>query len=46
MYRDVFLNGVVPDISDFAIVIAFGLFLIIVGSLMFKKLSRRFAEEV
>lgn len=46
MYRDIFFYGTIPKLTDFAIVLAFGLALVIVGSAIFKKLSRRFAEEV
>jgi lipopolysaccharide transport system permease protein len=46
MYRDILLDGTIPKISDFGIVIAFGLMLFVIGTLLFKKLSRRFAEEL
>jgi lipopolysaccharide transport system permease protein len=46
MYRDILLNGTIPKISDFAIVILFGIILLFTGTLLFKKLSRRFAEEI
>jgi lipopolysaccharide transport system permease protein len=46
MYRDIFLNGTVPKISDFGIVIMFGLVIFFIGTTVFRKLSRRFAEEV
>src|SRR5271157_2717956 len=46
MYRDIFLDGNLPTLAKFAIVLAFGVGLIIVGSLVFKKLSRSFAEAV
>jgi lipopolysaccharide transport system permease protein len=46
MYRDIFLRGVVPNILDFAILLAFGLALVLVGTMIFGKLQRRFAEEV
>lgn len=46
IYRDIFLYGTMPNITDFAVVFAFGIVLVLLGSLMFKKLSRRFAEEV
>lgn len=46
MYRDIFLTGTIPSLSDFAIVLIFGVVLVIVGTMVFKKLSRRFAEEV
>jgi lipopolysaccharide transport system permease protein len=46
MYRDIILDGTIPKISDFAIVLLFGLMLFFIGATVFKKLSRRFAEEV
>jgi lipopolysaccharide transport system permease protein len=46
MYRDILLDGTIPKISDFAVVILSGLMLFFIGSALFKKLSRRFAEEV
>jgi lipopolysaccharide transport system permease protein len=46
MYRDIFLYDRIPGVTDFAIVLFSGLVLLIAGSLLFKKLSRRFAEEV
>src|SRR5271157_4211251 len=46
MYRDIFLNGTIPGLSDFLVVLAFVAILLIVGNLVFSKLSRRFAEEV
>lgn len=46
MYRDVLLDGTIPKISDFGIVIASGLILFVIGTLLFKKQSRRFAEEL
>jgi lipopolysaccharide transport system permease protein len=46
MYRDIFLTGTIPTLADFVIVLASGLILTVVGIMIFKKLSRRFAEEV
>ena len=46
MCRDIFLTGTMPTLSDFAIVLAFGLILTVAGIILFKRLSRRFAEEV
>jgi lipopolysaccharide transport system permease protein len=46
MYRDILLNGTIPKISDFVIVLIFGAILLLVGTAIFRKLSRRFAEEV
>ncbi len=46
MYRDILLDGTIPGISDFVIVLLSGLMLFFIGTVLFKKLSRRFAEEV
>jgi lipopolysaccharide transport system permease protein len=46
MYRDVLLYNTLPTATDFSIVLMSGLFLLVFGSLLFKKLSRRFAEEI
>jgi lipopolysaccharide transport system permease protein len=46
MYRDVLLYGTVPHLYDFIFVAGFGLICLAFGSLMFRKLSPRFAEEV
>ena len=46
MYRDIFLTGTMPGLHDFIIVFVFGGVLVIIGSIVFKKLARRFAEEV
>jgi len=46
MYREIFLNGSLPGLYDFLVVLAFVAILLIVGNLVFGKLSRRFAEEV
>jgi lipopolysaccharide transport system permease protein len=46
MYRDIFLSGTVPGLSDFLVVLAFVAFFLIVGNLVFSRLARRFAEEV
>jgi lipopolysaccharide transport system permease protein len=46
MYRDILLNNSMPKISDFGIVLITGIFLFTLGSLIFRKLSRRFAEEI
>jgi lipopolysaccharide transport system permease protein len=46
MYRDIFMDGIVPSISDFIVVIGCGFVLMTVGTILFKKLSRRFAEEI
>lgn len=46
MYRDIFLKGTVPDMTGLAILLAFSVILVVAGNMVFKKLSRRFAEEV
>lgn len=46
MYRDVLLYDTVPKITDFGIILIFGIFLFTLGSILFRKLSRRFAEEI
>jgi lipopolysaccharide transport system permease protein len=46
MYRDILINGTIPKISDFVVVLLFGAILLLVGTAIFRKLSRRFAEEV
>jgi len=46
MYRDVLLFNTIPSLSDFLIVALFGVMTFAIGSTIFKKLSRRFAEEV
>ena len=46
MYRDILLYDTIPKVTDFGLVLVFGIFLLIFGSLLFKKLSRRFAEEI
>jgi lipopolysaccharide transport system permease protein len=46
MYRDILLYGTVPSLSDFAIVVTSAILLLGIGTVVFNKLSRRFAEEV
>ncbi len=46
MYRDVLLYGTIPNVYDFIFVSGFGLICLAFGSLLFRKLSPRFAEEV
>ena len=46
MYRDVLLYHQLPAPQDVAVTIAAGLFIMVVGTLVFKKLERRFAEEI
>jgi lipopolysaccharide transport system permease protein len=46
MYRDVLLYHQLPAPQDVAVTIAAGLFIMVAGTLVFKKLERRFAEEI
>ncbi len=46
MYRDILLYGNMPTGMDFTIVAVFAVILLAFGSLVFKRLSKRFAEEV
>lgn len=46
MYRDVLLYHQFPALRDVALTIAFGLFIVVAGSIVFKKMERRFAEEI
>jgi lipopolysaccharide transport system permease protein len=46
MYRDVLLYGSIPSVSDFLIVAVSGFLFLGLGSIIFEKLSPRFAEEV
>lgn len=46
MYRDILLYDTMPKVTDFGVVLIFGIFLLVFGSLLFRKLSRRFAEEI
>lgn len=46
MYRGVLLFNRLPGITDLGIVIFSGIVLLILGSLLFSKLSSRFAEEI
>jgi lipopolysaccharide transport system permease protein len=46
MYRDSLLYHQLPSISDIVFIIAFGTLMIIIGSAIFKRLERRFAEEL
>ena len=46
MYRNVLLYNTMPKVTDFGLVFISGMFLLVFGSLLFKKLSRRFAEEI
>jgi lipopolysaccharide transport system permease protein len=46
MYRDIFIYGTMPTLSDYLVVAVSGIVLILIGSITFKRLSRRFAEVV
>jgi ABC-type polysaccharide/polyol phosphate export permease len=46
MYRDILLYGNMPNGMDFLIVAVFAGALLAFGSSFFKRLSKRFAEEV
>ena len=45
-YRNIFYYKVPPDFQGLLIVLAMGIVLCIVGYMIFKKLERRFAEEL
>ena len=46
MYRDTLLYGTIPSALDFLIVAMCGLVFLIIGTMIFRKLSPGFAEEV
>jgi len=46
MYRDVLLYHRLPSLESTALTLAAGVMLIAAGSLIFKRLERRFAEEI
>jgi lipopolysaccharide transport system permease protein len=46
MYRDVLLYHRLPSLESTALTVAAGLILMAAGSLIFKRLERRFAEEI
>jgi len=46
MYRDVMVAGDLPSLYSIAVVIGFAIAAYLVGSLVFSKLQRRFAEEI
>jgi len=46
MYRDVLLFDSIPGFIDFGITIVSGIILLAFGSWLFKRLSRRFAENI
>lgn len=45
-YRAIFYNKTMPDFKGLAIALAMGILFCIVGYLIFKKLEKRFAEEL
>jgi len=46
MYRDVMIAGDLPSLFSIVVVIGFAIAAYLVGSLVFSKLQRRFAEEI
>jgi lipopolysaccharide transport system permease protein len=46
MYRDVLLYHQPPALTDVALALAMGLIVMAAGSMVFKRLERRFAEEI
>ena len=46
MYRDVMIAGDLPSLFSIGVVISFAIAAYLVGSLVFSKLQRRFAEEI
>jgi len=46
MYRDIMVAGNLPSLFSTAVVIGFAIAAYLVGSLVFSKLQRRFAEEI
>jgi lipopolysaccharide transport system permease protein len=46
MYRDVMIAGHLPSLYSIVVVIGFSIAAYVVGSLVFSKLQRRFAEEM
>ena len=46
MYRDVMVAGDLPSLYSIVVVIGFAIAAYLVGSLVFSKLQRRFAEEI
>lgn len=45
-YRDIFLYHTIPDMKGLGVVFLLGLFILIIGRLIFKKLEFGFAEEL
>jgi lipopolysaccharide transport system permease protein len=46
MYRDVMVTGTLPSLLNVAVVVGFAIAAYLVGSFVFRKLQRRFAEEI
>lgn len=46
MYRDVLLYNIVPTLPDILLVVGSGLIFLVIGTIVFRRLSPRFAEEV
>ena len=46
IYRDIMVNGTLPSLNSFLIVLAFGVGALLIGNFVFIKLQRRFAEEL
>ena len=46
MYRDVLLYDMMPTLYDLLLVVGSGLILLVIGTMVFRRLSPRFAEEV
>jgi lipopolysaccharide transport system permease protein len=46
IYRDVMIGGILPPFNSVLLVIGFGALFFVVGSFIFQKLQRRFAEEI
>ena len=45
-YRDIFLYHTIPSFKALAIVLIVALVILVLGILIFKKLEKRFAEEL
>jgi lipopolysaccharide transport system permease protein len=46
IYRDVMVNGSLPSLSHLVVVIGLGAVIFLVGSFIFNRLQRRFAEAI
>ena len=45
-YRNIFYNKMPPDIKGLLIALCMGVVLCVIGYFVFRKLERRFAEEL